>query len=207
MAMEGLLSFALALAASAPAAPDTSAAPAQADSAITVTLTVQNAMQLARDQLLHDNPRAAVGVLEEQLARINGNPVYLALLRDAYRAYIKQLRLTNQGAQAAIYAQRLKILDTPTVDIAGLTATPAANPGKPAPRIAAALNEPTFRAKHDEEDDPFKTLRQPAHRQAARDLIVRADEKFQQSHYLEAEKLYEQAHQADARATDKAGER
>src|ERR1043166_2037366 len=97
MAMEGLLSFALALAASAPAAPETPAPAAQADTAITVTLTVQNAMQQARDQLLHDNPRAAVGVLEEHLARINGNPVYLALLRDAYRAHIKQLRLNNQA--------------------------------------------------------------------------------------------------------------
>jgi hypothetical protein len=207
MAMEGLLSFALALAASAPAAPDAPAPLAQPDSAITVTLTVQNAMQQARDQLLHDNPRAAVGVLEEHLARINGNPVYLALLRDAYRAYIKQLRLTNQAAQAAVYAQRLKILDTPTADIAGLAATPLADPGKPAQRRAGALNEPTFRAKHDEDDDPFKTLRQPAGRRAGRDLIVRADERFQASHYLEAEKLYEQAHQADPNATDKAGDR
>jgi len=207
MAMEGLLSLALALAASAPAAPDALAPPAPADSAITATLAVQNAMQQARDQLLHDNPREAVKTLEEQLARVNGNPIYLALLRDAYRAYVKQLRLTNQAAQAAVYQQRLKILDTPTADIAGIAVTPPANPGKPVPRFAGALNEPTFRAKHDENDDPFKPVRRPASQQAARDLIVRADEKFQASHYLEAEKLYEQAHQADAHATDKAGDR
>jgi hypothetical protein len=208
MAMEGLLSFALALAASAPAAPP-AAAPqsAQADSAITVTLTVQNAMQQARDQLLHDSPRDAVRTLEEQLARINGNPVYLALLRDAYRAFIKQLRLHNHSGEAAVYQQRLQILDTPTADIASIAGSPPPNPAQPAPRIAGSLNEPIFRANHDEDDDPFKPVRQPASRQAAHDLVVRADEKFQTNHYLEAEKLYEQAHQADAHATDKANER
>src|SRR2546430_5181987 len=48
--------------------------------------------------------------LESQLARINGNAAYLALLRDAYRAYVKELRLANQEAAARTYLQRLQVL-------------------------------------------------------------------------------------------------
>src|SRR5262245_36097777 len=81
------------------------------DGNIAATLAVQTAMQQGRDFLLHNNPKAAVETLEHQLPRINGNPAYLALMRDAYRAYIKELRLAKQEAQAQKYTQLLAILD------------------------------------------------------------------------------------------------
>src|SRR5437879_11549537 len=84
-----------------------------ADNAASVTtaLSVQTALQQGREQLLHGNPRGAVYVLESQLAYINGNRDYLTTLRDAYRAYVKELRLANQDEAAQRYFQRLLVLD------------------------------------------------------------------------------------------------
>src|SRR5262245_59861486 len=75
------------------------------------TLAVQTALQQGRDFLQRGDARSAVFALESQLGRINGNPTYLNVLRDAYRAYIKELRLAKQDAEAARYQQRLQILD------------------------------------------------------------------------------------------------
>src|SRR5579885_2843075 len=56
-------------------------------------------------------PLAAVHVLEQQLAKINGNREYLACLRDAYRGHIKELRQAGRGDEAQTYLRRLEILD------------------------------------------------------------------------------------------------
>src|SRR5262245_4964844 len=110
MALEGLYALVCAGAlAAAPPPPGTTPAEDR-DSAVSTTLAVQTAMQQAREHLLHQDFRAAVYVLESQLARINGNRVYLALLQDAYRGYIKELRLGKQDATALIYLDRLRIL-------------------------------------------------------------------------------------------------
>src|SRR5262245_29449464 len=76
------------------------------NSGIATTLAVQTALQQGRDLLLRGNHQAAVHVLEGQLSRINGNREYLAALRDAYRGYVKELRLANQEATAQLYLQR-----------------------------------------------------------------------------------------------------
>src|SRR5262249_38978517 len=65
------------------------------------TLAVQKAVLQARDYLfgLQPEPKKAVDILETNLSRINGDRKYLALLRDAYRSYIKELTVSNQPAQ------------------------------------------------------------------------------------------------------------
>ena len=90
MAMEGLwaLLCAGAVCAANPPAPVPANAPSNRDGVIADTLAVQTAMQQARDYLLRNQPRAAVEILERELPRINGNTLYLTLLRDAYRAYV-----------------------------------------------------------------------------------------------------------------------
>jgi hypothetical protein len=85
--------------------------PDERASAVSRTLAMQIAMQQARDHLLHHNAKAAVDALEAQLAHVDGNASYLALLRDAYTALIKELGLANQPAAAQVYQQRLAILE------------------------------------------------------------------------------------------------
>src|SRR5262249_8955572 len=132
LACAGLLAVAPTGAVSAPPADDR-------DSTVAATLAVQTAMQQGRDYLLRNNPRAAVETLERQLPRINGNPAYLALLRDAYRSYVKELRLARNEGEARRYAQLLAILDpagTPDKATAGAPAPrssllPAPTPARP----------------------------------------------------------------------------
>ena len=60
-------------------------------------------------------------MLESQLGRINGNLAYLNLLRDAYRAHVRQLRLANQEPDVQRYLRRLQILDPgATLDLAAI---------------------------------------------------------------------------------------
>jgi tetratricopeptide (TPR) repeat protein len=77
----------------------------------TKALLVQTAMVRARALLGEMQAQKAVAVLEEQLPNVNGNPQYLSLLRDTYRAYIRDLHLAGQQEQAQRYLDRLCILD------------------------------------------------------------------------------------------------
>ena len=81
------------------------------DQSVENTLAVQKTLVQARDYLLRDNAKKAVEILEANLNRINGDRKFLALLRDAYRAYVKDLTLSSQSALAEVYQARLKILD------------------------------------------------------------------------------------------------
>ena len=114
MAMEGLLALACAsmvVAANPAVSLPTAPGPDAAAGSITATLAVQTAMQQGREYLLHNNAKAAIDTLERQLPLINGNQNYLALLRDAYRAYIKELQLSKQDAAAQVYLEHLSILE------------------------------------------------------------------------------------------------
>ncbi|HZZ81374.1 MAG TPA: hypothetical protein VFE62_22925 [Gemmataceae bacterium] len=74
-------------------------------------LSVQTAMARARLLLGDQQAGKAVEVLEEQLRNVNGNPAYLTLLRDAYRAHVRALCLAGQNEAAKRYLDRLCILD------------------------------------------------------------------------------------------------
>ena len=137
------------------------------ESAVAATLAVQIALQQGREHLLHGDAKAAVAVLESQLSRINGNPAYLAMLRDAYRARHQGSRLARQEDSVQLYLQRLQILDPSAVIESGTTrpasspaapppAAPAAAPAVPATKAdtpAAPRTTPTVRAIR-EDDDP-----------------------------------------------------
>jgi len=74
--------------------------PAANDAAVKDALALQQAMHEAKYYLQHGNDsRKAVDLLEGQLPRVNGNAEYLRLLRDAYRARIKDLYLGSQAAR------------------------------------------------------------------------------------------------------------
>src|SRR5262245_48327932 len=81
------------------------------DTTVKNQLALQQAMRTARQHLVDANPRQAVEVLEAQLAKVGGHASYLALLREAYRAYITHLLLVNQTDQAQRYLERLCVLE------------------------------------------------------------------------------------------------
>ena len=58
-----------------------------------------------------DKPRLPSRLLETQLLRINGNPAYLGLLREAYSAYVKDPELAHDDERCEVYQKRLRILD------------------------------------------------------------------------------------------------
>ena len=81
------------------------------DTPLKNSLAVQQALAQARHHMYTANAARAVEVLEEQLPRINGNSAYLRTLREAYRSYIQELWLANNGKQARRYLERLCVLD------------------------------------------------------------------------------------------------
>jgi hypothetical protein len=88
-----------------------SGGPPQDRDGITASLEVQKALQLGRELVVKGSYEAAVHVLEERIAKINGSREYLAVLREAYRGRVKELRLANKDSDAEIYNRRLLILD------------------------------------------------------------------------------------------------
>jgi tetratricopeptide (TPR) repeat protein len=95
------------------------------DASIKTAVMLQEAMREARYYLQHGNDsRKAVELLESQLARVNGNADFLRLLRDAYRARIRDLYLANQPGQAGVYLDRLCVLDPSAANDATLRPQP-----------------------------------------------------------------------------------
>jgi hypothetical protein len=212
MAMDGLIALACAGAlvmTTPPGASPPAATSEDRDNAMTSVLAVQTAMQKGRDFLVHNNPRAAVEALERELAKINGNAHYLALLRDAYRAYIKDLRLRSQEAVAQVYQARLIILEPASAadsSRASVSAqTTALSAGATAP-AAAATRPPIVRGYRQDDDDPFQRNR-VAMQQTAREFVAQAEQAFGKGQYRLADGLFEQAHRTDLHATDASGER
>ncbi|MBV9125754.1 MAG: hypothetical protein JO112_20585 [Planctomycetes bacterium] len=196
MALDGLLALACAGAVLAAEPAPVPTLPADDhESAIATTLAVQTALQQGRDALLQHNNKAAVEVLEGQLTRINGNPTYLAMLREAYKRYIQELRLHKQETEAQVYVRRLLILEPGAQGSSPRLVQAGSPPAAPAVEPRA----PVFRAKPD--DDPL----QPSateRRHQARDLLAQAEQAFGKNQYQEAGRLFEQAHQADSSTTD-----
>src|SRR5207249_4501873 len=141
MATEGLFALvcATAVLTAGPSTPSTPVPSEDRDNAVASTLAVQTALQQAREHVLRNDFRTAVFILEGQLSRINGNRVYLGLLQEAYRGYVKELRLAKQDAAAQLYLDRLRILDPGAIldkTLAGINYTAAS-------QAAAALKAAT----------------------------------------------------------------
>ncbi len=158
---------------------------------ITNTLAVQDAMRQGRDLLQRGQAQAAVEILEGQLPRINGNANYLALLREAYYAYVKELQLAGKSDQAAVYLKRLQILDKNARGAAATTPpkSPAAAPKAPAPEVVARGVR--------SEDDPLQ--QNPRREQpTGRALLPEAEKAFAEQRYGEADRLFARAYGSDA---------
>lgn len=189
------------------------------DAAVAAALAVQVAMQQAREHLLQNQPKPAVDVLEAQLAKVNGNPTFLALLRDAYRQYVKDLRLAKQDAQADVYQQRLQILDPKTMGAGSSirNAVAAVLPGfskaaTPATPVAASNPSPrpavTARGSRPEEKDvdPFSDSNADRSRRGP-ELLAKAEKEFGERRFREAGSLFDQAHQAGSSFSSASKER
>ena len=180
------------------------------DSVVATALGVQTALREGRDSLLRGDFRAAVNTLEGQLAYINGNQVYLKVLQDAYRGYVKELRLAKQDAEAQRYFRRLLILDRGAMldpGLSGETGAPKGSLAQTTPAPSVPNKQPaTVRAKSAE--DPFDASNtRDKSKNAVRVLLERADQNFWGQRYREARSLYEQAHQADDAAVNECRER
>ena len=184
------------------------------DDSLSDTLAVQSAMQQAREHLLRNRPQEAVIVLHRELGHINGNPVYLALLRDAYQATIKELRLAHLDSEAERYVKLLSILDPKTIKEHSekqaasksktASAQAAGSNGKPSTPASPVPQPTVVRGSIDE--DPFNDSR-PGHAENAKELLKRAEHAFDSKKFIDAGKLYEEAHQADNHLAEEARER
>jgi hypothetical protein len=140
-------------------------------------LAIQGAMRQGRELLQQGKAKAAVEALEAQLSRINGNTTYLALLRDAYYAYIKELQLARQDDLASTYLRRLQVIE------------------KEAATKAARPSPPTARGVRD--DDPLQQSPRRTDPAAATHLSA-AERAFAARRYQEAADLYGRAAAAEA---------
>jgi hypothetical protein len=213
MAKDGLLTFVCA-AATLCLTPSWGRSSPVDDHFLSETLAVQSAMQQAREHLLHNRPEEAVAVLHRELSHINGNPVYLALLRDAYQACIKELRLAHKDAEAEPYVKWLNILEPKSSKERGGNApTPKAKtavlPAKESNNlklaVAPAKPQPTV-VRGSIDEDPFNDSPSIQERKA-KELLQRAEQEFSSHRFMDAGKLFEQAHQADTKCTDASRER
>jgi hypothetical protein len=197
-------------------------------------LAVQTALQQGREHLLRGHNSSAVYALESQLIRCNGNREYLTTLRDAYRAYIKELRLAGKDADAEEYLKRLRILDPGAILDGSMTKTPAlvtepapgaapqpqpaappAQPPQPPARptgVPAAATPPAAEpparppatVRGKMDDDPFRSDNSARH---GNSLLDQAEAEFAGRRYENAGKLFEQAYQASQGFNDATRER
>ncbi|MBI2805616.1 MAG: hypothetical protein HYX68_11615 [Planctomycetes bacterium] len=190
-------------------------------------LAVQRAMSVARARLSEMKANLAVEVLEENLPKVEGSPQYLVLLREAYRAHIRDLYLAGRPDLARRYWERLCILDPSALNDVALRPQADAPPRKFAQEPAKKW--PTFpdfkgfslpnpfakkqetkpksvaRAQIGEAsiDDPFDRKNQrtmPLERadaSAAKGSVARGIKKFQLKEYAQAKQCFEEAFRAD----------
>jgi hypothetical protein len=177
---------------------------ANGDKLVRTALAVQTALQQGREQLLHGEYRAAVLTLESQLAYINGNSVYLKALEDAYRGYVKELRLAKRDQEAQRYLERLLYLDRGALLDRALSSCKDQKPL--AKMIAPAKPGPTIRMKGpDERFDLASNAGRPEGDAPA--ILAHAEKEFKDRQFDKALPLYEQAHRADQSITDACRER
>ena len=123
--------------------------PDEPNTRIQKTLAVQAAMVRARVLLTEGKSSKAVEVLEEQLANVNGSGEYLTVLRDAYRAYIRDLYFAGQPEQARRFLDRLSIIDPSAASDKSLQPQQDTTPRKfdpPAPKEVKGPPLPAFKA-------------------------------------------------------------
>jgi len=158
--------------------------PANDSQPVANALAVQGAMRQGRELLQQGKSKAAVETLEAQLSRINGNASYLALLREAYYAYVKELQLAHQDDLYATYLKRLQVIEK-EARADGATTTPRSSP-------ATARGVP--------DEDPLQQNPRRTDPAVAANLAA-AERAFSARKYQEAGDLYARAAATDASMT------
>ncbi len=211
MAREGIAALVCAVVLFTPLIPSLAAEP-EREGAVASVLAVQQALKQGREAMAAGQYGAAVHVLEQQLAKINGNREYLAALRDAYRGHVRELRQHDRAEEAQTYMRRLEILDPgarldfPEARSAPVVAAPP-SPTPPAEPVPAKLaTEPppadpkaSLVVRGNRPDDPFHPSNSKVN--PAGNLVASADRAYRDKEYRTAGRLYEQAHEADPAST------
>lgn len=169
---------------------------------VEATLGVQRALAAAREHLRQQRPAEAVSVLEAELVNADGNPQYLATLKDAYAAHLRNLQL--QRADAAVIdsvRRRLQAVGGSTSDAspagprsegqggAAADIRPPAPPPPPIPDPPESV--PLAAVKAPVAEDPFQ---QPVRKDAgAGNELARASAAFAAKHYPQAAGLFAEA--------------
>jgi hypothetical protein len=122
--------------------PHSSFAGAETDPRIARALALETVMTEARRCLQANQPAQAVALLEKSILTVNGNEGYLALMRTAYVAYLKELKRTNGGADRIEHVcQQLRILD-PNLNVAEIAAAVVAEPASAKPDAPVVAPSP-----------------------------------------------------------------
>src|SRR6516165_2067891 len=79
---------------------------AESDPRISRAVAVQRAMADAKELLRANRSSDAVAALEAQILYINGNPSYLALMKDAYVALLKDLAEKSAAPERVEHIRR-----------------------------------------------------------------------------------------------------
>lgn len=141
------------------------------------TLAIQDAMRQGRELLTRGEAAKAVELLERHLTKVSGDPAYLTLLKDAYRAHLKDLQLANKTETCELFRKRLALIDQ------GIN-----SPALPKPEVVRG-------ARPDE--DPFGQV--PLSDKAeSSELLAMAGEAFVGKKYTEAEELFARSQAAGA---------
>jgi hypothetical protein len=206
MARDGLL--ALLCAVTLFGAPLLTAAPPAEDPGgkLATALAVQKALQEGRDALQRGDCKAAVFILESQVARIDGNRDYLAALREAYRGYVRELQQANRHAEVATYQARLEILDGGAALERTVARTAATLPPTPGPKTSPAPTGTGTKVRAQNEEDPFQDDNR-ASGPKAQSLLEQAEREFLAHHYAQAGRLFEEAGRIDPSVTAASQER
>lgn len=155
-----------------------------ADERVKNSLLVQSAMQQARECLNRGECQIAVRVLEGHLPKINGNSLYLALLEEAYRSYIRELKQKGHEELAQKYLDRLAILDPGVMLPAAVKQAP--------PTANAKAPGVILRGRSEEDKAQAGNLAR-----LAQEAVAAGDKEFQAHHYREAGGYYQKAAEYD----------
>jgi hypothetical protein len=157
----------------------------ETDPRIARALAVQKAMTEARQHLQEKRPADAVALLEAEILYVNGNPNFLALMKDAYVAYLQDLLGKNGAVERVEHARRqLRILD-PKLDVNAIA------PEKPRGTVARGVPG---------EDDPFQQV--PLDGAGSANPKAEAVAAFAQKRYGDAARLFAQARQTNVALSD-----
>ncbi len=148
---------------------------------------VQAAMQEAREALARDDSLAAVAVLEAQLARVNGNAVFLRLLEDAYRRCVADLEAQGKANQARLYRERLAILSPSAGNPEDTGANRRAASTSDSPRLIVRGT-----SGEDKVSDSLVLSGTPS-----KPALEQAEQAFRAGRFEQAGKLYAQAYEQD----------